>query len=201
MKRLTKPFAFTVPELMIAAAVGSLALVAAVSAALSMQRCIVAGEEFAADKSEQTRLSDYLALDLRRAISIQGAVPADNVLLTVTLPNYYDADGNPRTPTIIKTADMTYLAQYDPNPVTIVYRKVNSIITRTEGAGEAVVIANNVEDFECPIDPIGTEKVARTKVTFLPSFQRNGTVSAATRAATTVYSTVRLRNYKPPVAP
>src|SRR5829696_4912347 len=195
MKRLPKPFAFTVPELMVAAAVGSLALVAAVSAALSMQRCIVAGEEFAADKSEQTRVSDYLALDLRRAITIQGADPAQNVLLTVTLPNYYDADGNPRTPTIIKLPDMTYLAQYDPNPVTVVYHKLNSIITRTEGAGEAVIIANNVQDFECPIDPIGpTDKVARTKITFLPSFQRNGTVSAATRAATTVYSTVRLRN-------
>lgn len=193
MKRLPISSAFTVAELMIALAVGALALAAAVSAAVSMQRCIVAGEEFAADKTEQTRLSDYLALDLRRAITVKGPVGLD--LLTVTIPNFYDADGEPRTPNIVKMPDLTYVAQYDPASVTVVYRKVNSTITRTEGTGDPVVIADNVQDFDCAFDGIGVDKFVRTRISFVPSFQR-GTPSAATKAATTLHNTIRLRNFK-----
>ena len=193
MKRLPITSAFTVAELMISLAVGALALVAAVSAAVSMQRCVVAGEEFAADKTEQTRLSDYLALDLRRAITVQG--PVGNDLLTVTIPNFYEASGDPRTPTIVKMPDLTYVAQYDANPVTVVYSKDNATITRKEGNGTPVVIAQNVADFECAIDGIGLDKFVRTRISFVPSFQR-GTPSAATKAATTLHNTIRLRNYK-----
>jgi type II secretory pathway component PulJ len=192
MKLSHRRSAFTLTELMISAAIGVLAIAAAFSGAISLQRCLIAGEEFGADKTEQTRLSDYLARDLRRAQTIQG--PVGNVILTLTLPGYYDADGNPITPKVVKTADSTYAATYDPTPVTVVYRKFNSTITRTENANTPVVIATNVADFECPVDNIGADKFVHTRITFAPSFQHKGTSTTAGRTATTVYNTIHLRN-------
>ncbi len=190
MKRKTS--AFTVTELMVAMGIGAIAIGAAFSGSLTMQRTLVAGEEFAADKSEQTRLSDYLGLDLRRAKTIQTGT--GNEILTVTIPDYYDNTGAPRTPEVVRAADSTYVSHYTATPITVVYRRYGSTITRTEGSGDPVVIAANVADFGCAVEPVGTGKVMQTRITFLPSFQRNGAVSGATRAATTVYNTVRLRN-------
>jgi hypothetical protein len=190
MKKKTS--AFSLAELTVAMGVAVLATGAAFSGSLTMQRCLAAGEEFAADKTEQTRLSDYLALDLRRALTVQG--PPGNVILSVTIPDFYGADGNPRTPTVIRAADSTYVAQYTPSTIPVVYRKYGSTVTRTEGAADPVVIAENVADFSCAVNGIGTGKVVQTQISFVPSFQRNGTVSDATKAATTLYSSVRLRN-------
>lgn len=177
---------------MIAVAIGVLAMAAAFSGAITIQRCLVASEEFAADKCEQTRLSDYLALDLRRAISVTGL--DGNILATITIPRFYDADGNPITPEVTKTPEFKFVASYGATPVKVVYRKFKSTVTRTEDEGEPLVIATNVEDFELAIDGIGAEKFVETRISFLPSFGRKGTVSAETRAATTVYNTIRLRN-------
>jgi hypothetical protein len=177
---------------MIAAAVGALAMAAAFSGAVTIQRTLVASEEFAADKSEQTRLSDYLALDLRRAISFTEGT--GEILLTITMPDYYDDAGNPITPKVTKTADYTYVSGYGPTPVTVVYRKYKTTITRTEDAGPPLVIATNVEDFEFDPEPVPGENYVHTRISFLPSFAK-GTPSAATRAATTVHNTIRLRNH------
>jgi prepilin-type N-terminal cleavage/methylation domain-containing protein len=190
MNTLHRRAGFTLLELMIAMAIGVMALTAAFSAALTMQRCLAASEEFAADKTEQTRLSDFLALDLRRALTVTGA--SGTTILTLTIPNYYDSAGNPVTPTIQKTPQGA-IATYG-TPVTVVYRKFGSTISRTVGSGAPMVIATNVGDFECNVDGIGTNSYVETRVTFLPSFQRNGTPGASARTATTVYNTVQLRN-------
>src|SRR5690349_8658014 len=110
MKIARKHSGFTLTELMIAVAVGVLALSAAFSAAITVHRCWTASEKFAADKREQSRLNDYLAMDLRRARSITGA--NGNVILTVTIPDYFDADGNPVTPTLVKTPEKVVVATY-----------------------------------------------------------------------------------------
>jgi prepilin-type N-terminal cleavage/methylation domain-containing protein len=183
---------FTLAEIMVSIAVGAIAIAAAYSGIISIQRCVLAGEEFGADKAEQTRLSDYLAMDLRRALTIQG--PVNNTILTLTLPPYYDGSGKPNTPAVIKGVDNAYVVSYGATPVTVVYRKFKATITRTEDNGTPLVVANNVEDFDCLVDGIGVDKTVTTKVIFTPSLQTHGTTSAATRAATTVYNTVRLRN-------
>ena len=192
MKNLHKNSGFNLAELMIAIAVGALALSAAFSAAITVQRCFVASEEFAADKREQSRLNDYLAMDLRRARSVSG--PSGNVLLTVTIPDYFDDSGNVVTPTIFKAPDKQYVATYGTASVPIVYRKFGTTITRTVGSGTPVVIAEGVEDFECAFDGIGTREYIDTRISFQPHLQRSGTPSAAAKGATTVYNTIRLRN-------
>ena len=192
MKNLHKNHGFSLAELMVAIAVGVLALAAAFSAAITVQRCFAASEEFAADKREQSRLNDYLAMDLRRARTVSGA--SGNVLLTITIPDYFDDLGNVVTPSIIKAADKTYVATYGSTLVPVIYRKDGATITRTVGNNSPVVIAEGVEDFEFALDGIGTREFIDTRISFQPHLQRSGAASAAAKAATTVYNTVRLRN-------
>ena len=194
MKKLPTNSGFSLTELMVALGIGVLALAAAFSAAITVQRCWVASEEFAADKREQSRLNDYLALDLRRALSISGA--SGNVLFTVTIPDYFDDLGNVVTPTLVKTPEKVIVATYGP-PLTVVYRKFGSTITRTVGNGTPMVIAEGVADFECAIERVGLSDLVQTRVSFQPGLQRSGTASAATKTATTVYNTIRLRNAVP----
>lgn len=179
------PCAFTLVELMIASAVGTLAVAAVLAGAIAMQRCFVAAEDFAVAKTDQARLSDYIALDLRRALSVTEGT--GNTIMTVQIPDYYDTNGLPRTPTMIN-----YVASYgNPAvPVTVVYRKVGSSIYRQENAEMPREIAANVQDFELSMDDLG--KVVKTQVTFAPRFQR--TATAAARTATTVHNTTLLRN-------
>ena len=174
-------------ELLIAVAIGALALAAVFSGVITMQRCLQAGEEFAADKREQTRVSDYLAMDLRRSLTVTPGNGLD-VLLTLTLPDYYDEAGNPVTPTITK-----YVASYGTAPVTVVYRKTGTTITREEDGGTPVVIATNVQDFQCPpAERVGN--LVKTKITFLPHFKLSGSPGDAERQASTIHNLIRLRN-------
>ena len=178
--------AFTLIEVLIATTLGTFAMAAVVSGAYAIQRCFVAAEDFARGKADQIRLSDFLALDLRRAITITPG--SDGItLITLKIPNYYDNSGQPRTPTITN-----YVASYgDPAvPVTVVYKKQNGSIYRSENNGTQREIAASVEDFQLSVQDLG--KVVKTQVTFLPTFRRKANLDS--RAATTVFNTTLLRN-------
>jgi len=79
MKRavLRRPSAFTLVEVLVACTIAVIALAAVVAGATAMQRCFVAAEDFALAKSDQARLSDYIALDLRRALSVTAGTAND----------------------------------------------------------------------------------------------------------------------------
>ena len=191
MKKHRNIWGFTIAEAVIAVAVGGLALAAMFSGAMTLQRCLIAGEEFAADKREQTRVSDYLAMDLRRATAATPGDGVNGVILTLSIPDYYDNAGNPVTPAITK-----YTASYGAGTVQVVYRKTGTTITREEDGEAPVVIAKNVEDFQCPAPEKIGAKGMKTKVTFLPHFQRSGTSGDAQRQASTIYNWVKMRNLK-----
>ena len=189
---LNRAAAFSLIEVLIGVSIGTMALAAVVSGSIAIQRCFVAAEDFATGKTDQARLVDYLALDLRRAHSV--TIGNDGTtIMTVKIPDYYDAAGKPRDPTITN-----YVASYgDPaKPVTIVYRKVGSSIFRQENAKPAREIAANVQDFKPLLQDLG--KVVKTEVTFAPRFQRNATDAA--RTATSVYNTTLLRNKRKDLA-
>lgn len=177
---------FTLVELVISASAGLLALGAVYSGAIAMQRCFVAAEDFAIAKTDQARLSDFIALDLRRALAVTRGTDGTTIM-SVQIPDYYDETGKPRTPTI---AD--YVASYgDPTrPVTVTYQKIGSSIYRQETGRAPREVAANVDDFELSIEDLG--KVVKTQITFSPRFQRNAT--AQTRAGTTLFNTTLLRN-------
>ena len=190
MKRavLRRASAFTLVEVLVACTIAVIALAAVVAGATAMQRCFVAAEDFALAKSDQARLSDYIALDLRRALSVTAGTDGTTIM-TVKIPDYYDGSGQPRTPTITQ-----YVPHYGnaATPMTVVYRKAGASILRQENALPPREIAANVQDFELTVQDLG--KVVKTRVTFMPRFHRGGMTWA--RVATTVFSTTLLRNQR-----
>jgi hypothetical protein len=109
--------------------------------------------------------------------------------MTVKIPDYYDSEGKPRTPTITK-----YVSGYgDPTkPVTIVYTKNGSSVMRQVGTATPVEIAAGVDSFQVSVQDLG--KVVKTQVSFTPQFRKIPTT--ATRTATTLYSSILLRNQR-----
>ena len=188
MKRAnyTKTLGLAVVEILVASSLGAIAMAALYSGVIGTQRCFMGAEDYALAKADQARLSDFLALDLRRALTVTAGTDGQTIL-TLQIPDYYDDQGQPRTPTITK-----YTASYGDaaQPVTVVYRKSGSTIYRQENSDSAQPIAVNVADFQLSVEDLG--KVVKTQVTFAPRFQR--TPTAAARTASTVYNTTLLRN-------
>jgi hypothetical protein len=178
--------ALTIVEILAAASLSSMAMAAVFSGVVAIQRCFLGAEDYALAKTDQARVSDYLALDFRRALTVTAGTDGQTIL-TLQIPDYYDGHGQPRTPTITK-----YVANYgDPaQPVTIVYRRVGTSIFRLENGVSGAPIATNVEDFQLSIQDLG--KVVKTQITFAPRVRR--TPNAASRTATTVFNTTLLRN-------
>ena len=62
--------AYTLVELMMAMAMTAVVVVAALSGIVALQKSYAATEQYASGMADQARLLDYLALDLRRAMTI-----------------------------------------------------------------------------------------------------------------------------------
>lgn len=191
MKRLQIPAGFTLHEVVVSTAILSLISAAIFSGAMSLQRSFTSAEEFAAAKSDQTRLSDYLAMDLRRALKVTPGTDGTTIA-TIIIPDYYDPQSSvpqARTPHIVN-----HRVQYgDPaTPAEVVYRKRGSSIFRKERDLPEREIADDVDDFRITIKDLG--KVVNTEISFLPRFSRR--VSEEARAASTVYNTTLLRNVR-----
>jgi hypothetical protein len=82
---------FTVAEMAVAAGIGTAILAGLTSASIALQRSFVAIEDYAKGQNDQMRISDYLALDLRRAfsVSITGSSAAPPVTVTLVIPNFH----------------------------------------------------------------------------------------------------------------
>lgn len=166
----------------------SMAIFSAISLALLMgftalERNFAATTDFATNHTDAMRISDYLALDLRRALTIQSS--QNNTLITI--PSYYDSTGQPQTPQVDGSGAVIYAG----GGKQIRYYLLQGAIYRQEGSATAVPIAENVSDFLFTVTDLG--KVATTQITFNPIFRSAGASQAAT-AATAVYNTTLLRN-------
>jgi type II secretory pathway pseudopilin PulG len=177
---------FTLPETMIATGIAGVIIGAFLLSATALQRAFVSAQTYSASKRSQMRLTDYLALDLRRALTVQAPV-GSSTILSVTVPDYYAADGTPRIPVINKL-----VADYgDPaKPVTVVYSKQGSSVFRQAGATAPVEIASNVNDFQVTIEDLN--KVIKTHISFVPNFRP--TSATGSRETTTLHNTIWLRN-------
>ncbi|MGH8095123.1 MAG: PulJ/GspJ family protein [Chthoniobacterales bacterium] len=168
----------------------SLSIFSAVGLALimgftSLERNLAATTDFATNHAGAVRISDYLALDLRRALSIT-TTHSDT---TITIPAYYDSNGNPQTPQLDGEGGVYYGASN--SFVQIRYYLFNGAIYRQQDSGTPVVIADNVADFIFNVTDLG--KVATTQITFHPIFVSSGASQNAIDA-TAVYNTTLLRN-------
>ena len=128
---------FTLPEVLIGAAVASIVLGGMMTGSVVLQRSFSASDRLARSHADLIRVADYMSRDIRNATSID-ATPSASVLLTVTLADYYDRRGTPgnltddipNNPTLGRT-----LATYGGNPVTIRYLRSGTRVGREVSAG------------------------------------------------------------------
>jgi type II secretory pathway component PulJ len=176
---------FLLAEMMI-----STILFAAISMGLLMgftalQRNYTATSDFALNHADQMRISDYLALDLRRSLALSAARNDT----TIFIPSYYDDTGQPQTPTLDGTGGVYYGVA--GSAVSVHYYLSGGTIYRQQNGGTPVALAVNVQDFIFDVTDSG--KVVSTRITFNPTFT-SGRASADATAATAFYNTTLLRN-------
>ncbi|HEY3603002.1 MAG TPA: prepilin-type N-terminal cleavage/methylation domain-containing protein [Chthoniobacterales bacterium] len=180
--------AFTLVEMMMAMACGSFILASVLTAGTALQRSFMAVQGYSMAEGDQLRVSDYIALDCRRAIS---AAVANNIL-TLTIPQYYDTSGNPVTPTFDSNGNI----QYGTGTVTVSYYSQNSNFMRdvtTSGVSASTsskVIASNVDSFT--VSPQDLNSSVTCTITFAPRFK--SLTDPGPINGTTVYSSTFLRN-------
>jgi type II secretory pathway component PulJ len=176
---------FLLQELMIALTIFSAISLALLMGFVSLERNFAATSDFATNHTDAMRISDYLALDLRRALTV---VSTQNNT-TITIPSYYDSQGQPQTPQLDGEGGVYYGT--DGSSITIRYYLSNGTIYRQQDNAPAVAIAQNVSDFVFTLTDLG--KVVTTRITFSPIFSSAGASQNAI-AATAIYNTTLLRN-------
>ena len=196
--------AFTLVEVMMAAAMTAVVVVAAMTGAVSLQKSYSASEQYATGMADQMRLLDYLALDLRRAVSTP-TMDTDDQGIQIIVADYYRFNSSdpqhlfPIVNDAVLNATGDAAVYADPaaptvTTQTIAYRFLNGSITRTDpwaplvsnpgGSGYVssgpVTIAANMDAFPTivadPTDASGA--TLRYNVTFHSTFQPLATANS-----------------------
>jgi hypothetical protein len=182
--------AVTLLELLMTLAGSAIVLTALVVGGIALQRSFAAVEAYSTADSDELRVSDYIALDVRRALT--ASVDANNVL-ALTIPNYYDANNTSPKWTnahpLAPSFDTNGAVQYGSGTTTVRYYKLASTFVR-EINGTANTIASNVSSFSVSSQDL-TSSVS-CSITFTPNFTTVAGSGAVT--GTTVYSNTFLRN-------
>jgi type II secretory pathway component PulJ len=151
----------------------------------SLERNYAATTDFTQNHADEMRISDYMAMDLRRAIAVTAATNDT----TIFIPAYYDQTGAPQTPSLDGQGGVYYGAS--GSSVKIHYYLMAGTIYRQQDNAAALPLAVNVQDFAFNVTDAG--KVVTTQITFNPTFNSGGASAAAT-TATAFYNTTLLRN-------
>jgi Tfp pilus assembly protein PilW len=191
MPRLKQSLAgFTLVEMLMTVGCSSIVLTALVTGGVALQRSFTALEGYSFAEGDQLRVSDYIAMDVRRALT--ASVDANNVL-TITIPNYYDANNsNPKwsnAHSLTPSFGANGAIQYGAGTTTIKYYKLASSFIR-EVNGTPNTIASNVSSFN--VAPQDLTSSVTCNITFTPTFTY--LPGPGPVAGTTVYSNTFLRN-------
>jgi Tfp pilus assembly protein PilW len=193
-------------ELLISLGVASMMFAAIMSAGTASVRSLAIADDYSYQSNEELRAMDYIARDLRRALTV--TIAADGASLSLTLPDYYSSydsqgnpDGDPVTPTIASgaavygNADTPLLVAYAVVPVTDadtgaeVYRQlIRTQTIQATGTVNSHVICSNVTNFSLAKVQLST--TVTYSITFDPRYHP---VSEVLNAATTLSGTVAVR--------
>jgi prepilin-type N-terminal cleavage/methylation domain-containing protein len=193
--------AMTLPEILVATAILSLVTAALMVGITTLQRTFRASQHHAKSQIEQARLLDYVARDLRRALTVAVDTFDGSSRIKITIPDYYDEKGTPddtsddvpRQPKIVGRT-----IEYGDAPVNVSYYKQGSTIFRNY-RGRITPIVTDVTDFNLTYVDEGKQTV-EIAVTFVPRYHFSGLNEKDARAATRATSTILLRNMRRPVA-
>lgn len=185
MRHLPRTAALALAEVMFSTIIFAAVSLGLILGFIALERNYAGTTDFATNHADQMRISDYLALDLRRALAVQAA----HNDTTIYIPTYYGADGQPQTPVLDGNGDVYYGTAGSTLPVH--YYLSGGTIFRQQGTATPTALAVNVQDFVFDVTDAG--KVVSTRITFNPTFT-SGRASADATAATAFYNTTLLRN-------
>lgn len=187
LRRTNQPHCggFLLSEMMISTVIFAAISLGLLMGFTALERNYAATTDFALNHADQMRISDYLALDLRRALSLEAALNDT----TIYIPSYYDSAGNPEMPALAGNGSVYYGAA--GSSTKIHYYLSGGTIYRRHNNAVPVALAVNVQDFIFDVTDAG--KVVSTRITFNPTF-RSGPASSDATAATAFYNTTLLRN-------
>src|SRR5207245_5786638 len=163
---------YTVTELIVSTAIFSSISLGLLMGFTSLERNYAATTDFSHNHADEMRISDYMAMDLRRAIAVQAARNDT----TIYIPAYYDQSGNPQTPALDGQGGVFYGAS--GSSVTVHYYLMAETIYRQQDNGAALPLAVSVQDFVFDVTHAG--KIVTTPITFNPTFKSRRASSAAT---------------------
>ncbi len=187
-RRLTR--AFTLVEMLMTLASSSIVLAAVIVGGVALQRSFAAMEGYSIAEGDQLRVSDYIAMDCRRALT--ASVDANNTL-TLTIPNYYDANNDKpkwaNAQAIAPSFTSNWGIQYGAGATTIKYYALATNFIR-EVNGIQNIIARNVSTFT--VSPQDLTSSVSCSITFSPTFTT--LPGPGPVAGTTIYCNTFLRN-------
>ena len=142
-------------EVMTASGVFMVIAASFLTGVVSLQRNFSSTISYANNHSAQLRISDYLARDLRQSLSFAQAGSGTGLVITLTVPKYYDSFGQPRMPSIKPDGSVVYqdTGTLPPQTSSTVryYIQNNRIYRELDGAAKP--IAENVQNFAViPLD-------------------------------------------------
>ena len=178
---------FALGELIVSTALFSSVSAGLILGFVALKRNYAATTDFAINHADQMRISDYLALDMRRAVKVE-AVKND---ATVFIPCFYDSTQarSIQTPILDGKGGVYYGS---PScSVQVRYYLQGDIIYRKHGDDPADAIARDVQDFEFVPKDLG--KVVQTSIRFKPNF-KSTEASEDVQRATEFHNTTLLRN-------
>lgn len=212
LKPSLKKLAFTLPEMMLALATGSVAMGATFTSSGSLHKSFNAIDRYFGTHMQQVRIVDYLSRDVKRGLIVTTFAPLnqppDLQTVTITIPNYIIQPGDPeavsnpalvgtpRTPTMAYTPS-GWQVNYGTTTSTVVYSISGLSILRTEN-GVVTTVASSTDRLvpdTTDVELANTE-YTKTSISFQPIFTSGGSQASqdASRAGTTVFSTSYLRN-------
>lgn len=180
--------AFTLSGLLVSTAITATVAGGMLTAVVAIQKSTSASYHHIRSQIQQARLIDYIARDLRRALTVQVGSNQSGETLNITIPDYYDASGSPNDP-VISNGGIVY-GSSSGVPVSY-FKSGGEVIRRANGKNE--VLATDVQEFKFDYTDNGEQAVS-VSISFVPRFQFRNTTSDALRDSTTTFATTLLRN-------
>jgi hypothetical protein len=198
----TKTHAVTLVEMMVVVAMASAILGVTMTSSIALQRSFNSTDNYLATETQQIRIVDFLARDVRRGLSVISSV--DQQTVQIQIPRYIIQAGDPEAilnPSLIGTprspsraiVSRDYNINYGAAPPSFVQYKVNgSSIERWEDGVKTTIASSTDNLLPQTLDTaLANTEYTTTAITFKP-------ISVADRSGTIVYSTAYLRNLRRP---
>ena len=188
--------------MMVAMATASAILGVTVTSSIALQRSFNSTDNYLATHTQQIRIVDFLARDVRRGLSVVSSV--DEQTVQIQIPKYIIQAGDPEAilnPLLIGTprspsraiVSRDYNINYGAAAPSFVQYKVNGASIERWEDGVRTTIASSTDNLlPQTIDTeLANTEYTTTSITFKP-------ISVADRSGTIVYSTAYLRNLRRP---